>query len=76
MKLWAIITGIFFFLVWAVRYACILGLFCWVCNSLFGLNMGDLPAIWQIGVTFTIGLIVCHGILVLRSRYWLAKENH
>jgi len=76
MKFWATITGIFFFLVWAVRYACILGLFCWTCNSLFGMDMGDLPAVWQIGVTFTIGLIVCHGILVLRARYWLAKENH
>lgn len=76
MKLWATITGIFFFLVWAVRYACILGLFCWACNSLFGMDMGDLPAIWQIGVTFTIGLIVCHSLLYLRGRYWRAKDQH
>jgi len=73
MKLWATITGLFFLLVWAVRYACILGLFCWACNSLFGLKMGDLPAIWQVGLTFVIGLAVCQGILYLRR--WSEKTK-
>lgn len=74
-SMWSTVTGLFFLLISAIRYACLLGLFSWLVNILFGLQIGDLPPIWQVGVSLTIGLVVTDILLRLRTWYDNRKQR-